>query len=375
MTIFLDHNSTTPLLPKAFEAMKPYFEELFFNPSGIHGACESIGEQIESWRFSISRHISSKKGRLIFTASATEANNFVLKQEMFKSVVTIAIEHPSVIVPALHCHPNRVYLVKVDEAGLIDLDDLENKIKLAKMNGRTLVSIQYANSVIHTIQPVSSISKICREMDVNFHIDATQAFGRICMPNIDVDFITVSAHKCYGPKGIGGLWISERILSERLVPLIHGGHQENSMRAGTYNVPSILGFKIAADYMYDNIENHTLYLNSLVSKFWNEFTEVLPDASMNGDVNNRIPGGLSISVKGTDIRSIILGLPDIIISSGMSCSSKESDPVLKAIGREDLVRCTFRMQIGFENTENEIDIAAKKISGLIKQSRNFWGYV
>ena len=376
MKIFLDHNSTTPILPLAFDSMKPYFTDLFYNPGGIQTICQDINSEIEKSRDILESLISHKKGRLIFTSSATEANNFIISQNYFTEILTTGIEHPSIIESSILYHKNEVIFLSLKSDGLIELENLESNLRtLSNSNRRILVSIQYANQVIHTIQPIESISKLCRKYGAYLHVDATQAFGKIPLIDYDIDFITVSAHKCYGPKGIAGLWISDDFDFNLLTPILAGGHQEFNKRAGTHNVAGIIGFRTAAEYMCTHYEEHRVKIETMSKRFYKGFVEQVSDCVLNGNLTNRLPGGFHFSVPGADMRSILISLPDLIISTGMACSSSESDPVLKALGKMDSTRNSFRMQIGFENTEQEMDTAVELLSNAIIKSRSFWGNI
>ena len=197
--------------------------------------------------------------------------------------------------------------------------------------------------------------------------------GKKSIFNLDVDFITVSAHKCYGPKGIAALWINDNLEEFHLNPLLAGGHQEWNLRAGTHNVSGIIGFKTAAEFMCSNYDEHESKVRILSERFYKSFINKIPDSTLNGNHTNRLPGGFHFSVPNVDMRAILISLPDIIVSTGMSCSSSESDPVLKALNKNDMIRNSFRMQIGFENTEEEIDIACESLTNAIIKSRSFWG--
>lgn len=374
MSIFLDHNSTTPMLDIAYKAMKPYFCDYFYNSSGLQNPCREIAETIENARTDLRKLVSFNAGLLIFTSSATEANNFVICQNIFHKIITIPIEHPSVINAARRYHGTDVIYSKIDSDGIVDLDDLKiNLIKNYQTDKKILVSIQYANQVIHSIQPMKEISDLCKKYGAYLHVDATQAFGKLPITNISADFITISSHKCYGPKGIAALWISKNIDLTKIKSLMCGGHQEFNLRAGTLNVPAIIGFHRAAQFMYSNYDEHFLSVSRLTSKFYNEFTKLVPDCFLNGSITQRLPGGLHFTVPNVDMRSVLLSLPNIIISTGMSCSSYESDPVLTSIGKKQQTRNSFRIQVGFENTEDEIHEAVVELSKKILEARSFWG--
>lgn len=372
MRIFLDHNSTTPLLQTSYDVMKPYFMEQFFNSIGIHEHCQKLSEEIEVARDDFKRLISKEAGEFIFTSSATESNNFIISQPMFHSIITTTIEHPSVLEPSKRYHKDTAEFIKVSADGLVDLNDLRTTLsKHSKKNNPILVSVQHANPVVHTIQPIKEIRAICKEYQIFLHVDATQTFGRLPLPAIDADFITISSHKCYGPKGIAGIWIKRNLMSS-IRPLIYGGHQEFCLRAGTSNVPGIIGFAASAKTVNKEMENNRKHIDVLTRILWEKLQDAFQDIELNGSTA-RIPGGLHFSIPGIDSRSIILSLPEVIISTGMSCSSEESDPILKALGRASLIRSSFRLQIGFENTVEEIKTAADLLISKISQSRSFWG--
>ena len=373
MTVFLDHNSTTPILELARLAMVPYFDGRFYNPSGIQQPCRNIMNDIDDARELFCNIIANGNGTMIFTASATEANNLAICQQFFDDVITTPIEHPSVTVAAENYHKGNVHYVDVLEDGTVSLEGLLNILnKLEKK--RILVSIQHANQVVHTVQPVDRISKICKEYEnVVFHSDATQTFGKLPIDALDADMVTISSHKCYGPKGAAGLWISDAVLKDGIRPLICGGHQEYNLRAGTYNVPAIIGFATAANYMNMNLQKHIDKILILSQQFQKHISNAFKDVQWSGNAEKCIPGGLHFAVPGIDSRTILMSMPDIIISTGMSCSSEEADPVMGALGKANMARHSFRVQIGFENTEAEINIACTRLIETINKARNFWG--
>ncbi|MBQ0068068.1 MAG: aminotransferase class V-fold PLP-dependent enzyme [Phascolarctobacterium sp.] len=368
--IFLDHNSTTPLLQCAYDDMKPYFCDLFYSPGGLQEICTSIADKIENTRKLIAGFISDQDGFLLFTSCATESNNFILKQGFFDIVITSPIEHPSLLKSAYFYHPDGVKKVKILSDGVIDVGDLECLLKENCSNKKVLVSIQHGNSVIHTLQDVEKISNLCLKYGAYLHVDATQTLGRISLIPNRADFITVSAHKCYGPKGIAALWIKKELLGKFGTPsLVGGGHHEKNLRAGTSNVPGIVGFGSAVNFMCTHLDQHAEHVKRLSKMFYTKFMKDIPNAILNGNKDMRIPGGLSFYVPGVDMRSILSSLPDIIISTGMACSTSGADPVMMELGGEELAKGSFRIQIGFENSENEIQQSVDALVTAIKQSK------
>ena len=375
--IFFDHNSTTPLLREAYEAMSPYFYDQFYNPGNTSQIpLENINRAAENARETISNLINGSDGKIIFTSSASEANNTAIKQKKYELIITSPIEHPSVLNPVNYRQNNgtEIFFLKIDDFGRIDIDNLENLLKSAE-NKKKLVTIQYVNQVIHTIQPVMQISSLCQKYNADYHIDAAQAFGRINLDlnELKADMITISAHKCYGPKGIGALWIRNRILNNDFESFIHGGHQEYGYRAGSLNIPGIIGFSKACEIVLSNLDERNKKVHEITNHLYLNLSKAVNDIKLNGHPENRISGGLHFSIYGVDMRSIITSIPDIIVSTGMACNGYDTDPVLGALNRSSESRFSMRLQLGFENTIEEVNYFIDVISKKIAHSRKFWG--
>lgn len=371
--IFLDHNSTTPVLPEAVSAMLPYFNTLFYNPGCVQYVCDELKTKIIEAKNIITKNLNRNTGKLIFTSSASESNNLAIKGFQFNHFITSPIEHPSVC----KLVKSSDKFVKIDSSGIVDLEDLKKLLCKRKNNIKTLVSVQHANQVLHTIQPINEIAKLCREYDAFFHVDATQTYGKEQFdfsPTI-IDLITVSSHKCYGPKGIGALWINDNILSSGFKGMIIGGEQEYGLRAGTLNVPGIIGFATAINVLHDNILENKNKIVKLTNYFLEKFLRNTPNVKLNGAISNRLAGGLHFSIRGVDVRSLLMATPEIILSTGMACSMADVDPIFAALDRLSESRYSLRMQIGFENTFDEITFAADLLSKKIEEARSNWGYI
>lgn len=367
--IYLDCHSTTPLDERVLAAMLPYFREQFGNPastSHIYGwEAESA---VKLARESIAAAIHAIPEEIIFTSGATEANNLAIKGvaeayfEKGKHIVTLQTEHNAVLDPCAYLQSlgfDLTYL-PVQSDGLLDLAELEKAIR----PDTVLVSAIAANNEIGVLQPLAEIGAICRSNQVLFHTDAAQAIGKIPL-NVEamqIDLMSLTAHKVYGPKGIGALYVRRRNPRVQLAPQMHGGGHERGIRSGTLYPPQIVGFAQAVSIaLADRLEENARILQ-LRQRLWQQLSS-LDGIMLNGHEHQRLAGNLNISVAGVDGQALILGLqPVIAVSSGSACTSTKNTPshVLKALGRSnDLAYASIRFGIGRFNTEAEIDRAAK----------------
>ena len=384
--IYLDHNATTPLSPRVREAMAAVMEKDFGNPSAIYREGRDAHYIIESARRSVARLINCTARRIIFTGGGSEANNLAIKGVAFmnmnggnparKQIITSAIEHPSVLGTAewLARHGIEVTFLKVDDAGLVDPDDLA-----AAISERTcLVSIMMANNEIGTIEPIAELARIAREKGVPFHADAIQAVGKVPVDveALGVDLLTVSGHKLFGPKGTGALFVRKGLSIEAL---IHGGKQEGGFRAGTENLIGLAGFGKAAELA----PRHLLLadrVKELRDRLQEGILKVVPGARVNGLRAKRLPNTLSLTLPGLRGESIVLALDrkGISLSSGSACRSGSPVPshVLLAIGltREE-AHCTIRISLGTDNTTAEIDRTVSTLSGVLQDSKSMVRFV
>ena len=373
--IYLDHNATTPLDRSALEAMIPFMVEHFFQPSGDHPACREVSQAVENARFSIKNLVGAAYGDVIFTASATEANNLAIRGPAWPSLVVSPIEHASVLRPALQRQMEGcdLHVLAVDELGLIDLGDIERALSRLPP---AMVSVQHGNQVIHTVQHLGEISAICRRHGAYLHVDATQTSGRapIAASAWAADLVTVSSHKCYGPKGVAALWLSPRAQQTTWHPLTLGGGQERGLRAGTLNVPAIVGFGRACEIAVGRLEADAEHLGCLGADFLERLEKSGLDFTLNGAAQNRLPGGVHVSIRGIDTRTLLARIPSVIAATGMACTQAGVDSVLAAIGRpSEASRGALRVQAGRATTADNIAEAAELIATTAKELSARWG--
>ena len=368
--IFLDNNSTTPIDPKVLDSMIPFFLEKFGNSSSkTHYFGWEAEAAVEIARQQISELINSNENEIIFTSGATESNNLSL-QNIINSkknhIITMATEHKAILDVCSYLEKKGVkssYLIP-DTNGIIDLNRLEKTIS----DQTKLVSIMHANNEIGVIQPIKKIGDLCKKHNILFHVDAAQSFGKI---NIDVkkmniDFLSISGHKIYGPKGIGALYINKKI---KINPIMYGGNQEKSIRPGTLPVPLIVGLGTASKISKELMETESNKIIELRNLLINKIKKEIPEMIINGDIENRIPGNLNISFPNLKGQSIVTSLNKIAVSSGSACTSSIPKPshVLLNIGlNKKLINSSIRIGIGRFNTQEEILIAAKNIIKTVK---------
>jgi len=356
--IYLDHAATTPIAKEVLEAMKPFFNKKFGNASSLHSFGREAREAIEHARDIIKKKANAKDHELIFTSGGTEANNFAIKGIAFanrkkgKHIITTKIEHDCVLNACkwLEKQGFEVTYLNVDKEGFINLNELEDKIR----KDTILVSVIHGNNEIGTIQDLESIGRICKEHDVYFHTDACQSFTKTKIPMEYVDLITINAHKIYGPKGIGGLFIRKDV---KIDPLLHGGGHEFGLRSGTENVASIVGFGKAVEIARKEHIDKMQALNKMLIRGALEIEETRLNGPLPGE--KRLCNNANISFKWIEGEAIILRLDSfgIAASTGSACSSRSLEPshVLLAIGLtpED-AHGSVRFSVGKENTKEEI---------------------
>ncbi len=376
--IFLDYQSTTPCDPRVVEKMLPWFTEKFGNPhSRSHAYGWEAEEATEIARQQVADVIGASPKEIVFTSGATESNNIALKgvARFYKGqknhVITVVTEHKCVLDSARHLEQEGfdVTYLPVDTNGLIDLE----KLKAAITDKTCLVSVMAVNNEIGVIQPLKDIGAICRERGVFFHTDAAQAFGKIPLDveAMNIDLMSISAHKVYGPKGVGALFVRRRP-RVRLVPLTTGGGQERGMRSGTLPTPLVVGFGEAARIAKEEMTNEASRIRYLSDKFMHAIVDSIPDVFINGDREQRWPGCLNISFAYIEGESMIMAIKDLAVSSGSACTSASLEPsyVLRSIGvGEDLAHTSIRFGFGRFTTEAEVDAAVSIIQGSIERLR------
>ena len=392
MLVYLDNHSTTRVDPRVVEAMLPYFAEQYGNAgSTSHAFGWAARDAVEAARTSIARCLNAKPREIIFTSGATESNNLAIRgladrlSRKGRHLVSVATEHPSVLDPLdrLTRRGFEVTLLPVSradspQAGQIDLDQLREAIR----SDTILASVMLANNEIGVIQPLREIADICHERGVLLHCDATQAVGRIPVDvdELGVDLLSCTAHKLYGPKGTGALFVCRRSPQIRVVPLIDGGGQERGMRSGTLNVAGIVGFGRAIELAADEMNVEQARVAQLRQRLHDGLIENVSDCFLNGPpltVNgalnpHRLAGNLNLQFRFVDGESLMMSMGDLAVSSGSACTSANPEPshVLQALGLpDDDVRCSLRFGVGRFNTTEEIDFAVETIQSAVQRLR------
>lgn len=376
-TIYFDHAATTAVAPEVKEAMEPYFCENYGNASSLYELGYKSKEAINIARGNVARAINAKPNEIYFTSCGSESDNLAIKgvarayRQNGNHIITSRIEHPAVLNTCrqLEREGFRVTYLKVDKNGFIDLEELKNSI-----NSKTiLVSIMFANNEVGTIEPIKEISRIVHSNNAIFHTDAVQAVGniKIDVKEMGIDLLSMSAHKFYGPKGVGALYVRDNI---DFIQLQNGGHQENDKRAGTENVAGIVGLGKAIEMANDNIVPNNEKLLNLRKYCIEQIKNRIPYIRINGDLNYRLPGNINISflyVNGKDLVKL-LAKKGICTSSGSACSSGLPQPshVLLAMGlSEDIANSALRITLGKENTKEDIDYFVDELEKIVVNLR------
>jgi cysteine desulfurase len=367
--IYLDCHATTPVDERVLAAMLPYFTERFGNPSSIsHVYGWEAEAAVKQTREILAAAINASPEEIVFTSGATEANNLAIKgvaEAYFKKgqhIITIATEHNAVLDPCnyLKSLGFEITILPVLPDGLIDLSQLEKAFRPETI----LVSVMAANNEIGVLQPLAEIGEMCRNSQILFHTDAAQAIGKIPLDveAMKIDLMSLTAHKVYGPKGIGALYVRRRNPRVQLAAQQHGGGHERGMRSGTLYTPQIVGFGKAVDIALTELATETQRLTELRQRLWEQLSQ-LEQIHLNGHPQTRLAGNLNISIEGVDGAALLLGLqPVMAVSSGSACSSATTAPshVLTALGHsEKLAYASVRFGISRFNTQQEIDIVAK----------------
>ncbi|MBL0898923.1 MAG: IscS subfamily cysteine desulfurase [Reyranella sp.] len=368
--IYLDYQATTPMDPRVLEAMMPYFTYKFGNPgSRSHAYGWEAEEGVEKARGQVAKLIGADEKEVIFTSGATESNNLAIRgvAEFYKDrknhIITTMTEHKCVLDTCRHLEQQgfEVTYLPVQKNGLLDLDVL----RAAITDKTVLVSVMAVNNEIGVIQPLAEIGKICREKKVFFHTDAAQAAGKIPLDveAMNIDLMSLSGHKIYGPKGIGALYV-RRKPRVRLVPMIVGGGQERGFRSGTLPTPLCVGLGEAAEICMKEMDGEARRLKKLQDRMLKGLQSKLTDLVINGDLEHRIPGNLNISFAYVEGESLMMGIKGLSVSSGSACTSASLEPsyVLRALGvEEDMAHTSLRIGLGRFTTEQEVDTAVDEL--------------
>lgn len=375
--IYLDHAATTYIKKEVLEEMLPYLDKKYGNPSSIYSIGKENKLAIDVSREKIAKELNANVNEIFFTSCGSEADNWALKgiafanREKGNHIITSCIEHPAILNTCKYLEKQgfAVTYLKVDSDGLINLAELENAI-----NNRTiLISIMFANNEIGTIQPIKEIANIAQKYNVYFHTDAVQAVGnvRIDVKELKIDMLSLSGHKFYGPKGIGVLYIKE---GTDIDNFIHGGGQEKGKRAGTENVPNVVGIGKAMELAYDNFDEKNTRLIKLRERLIDGVMERIPYVKLNGHRVKRLPGNVNFSFDGVEGEAVLLmlNMKGIYVSTGSACSSGSSKPshVLSAIGlNNDMCKGSIRLTIGDENTEEDIYYTIDCLENVVERLR------
>ncbi len=379
LPIYMDNHATTRVDPRVFEAMAPYFTEVYGNAaSRNHSFGWRAEEAVERARKQVADLVGANPKEIVFTSGATESDNLAIKgvAEMYAEkgnhIITVATEHKAVLDTCKHLEKRgyRVTYLPVLQSGLIDLDMLRESIT----DKTILVSVMYGNNEIGVIQPIAEIGRICRERGVLFHSDAVQAIGKVPVNVIhdNIDLMSITGHKLYGPKGMGALYVRRKSPRVQVTAQMDGGGHERGMRSGTLNVPGIVGLGAACELAGREMPEESVRIAGLRDRLLHKLTSELDETYVNGTMEHRLPGNLNISFAYVEGESLLMGINDIAVSSGSACTSATLEPsyVLKALGAGDeIAHSSIRFGLGRFNTEEEVDYAGNKVIEVVKKLR------
>ena len=379
LPIYMDNHATTRLDPRVLEAMMPYLTDVYGNAaSRSHGFGWAADQAVEKARAQVAKLIGATAREIVFTSGATESDNLAITGAVQAAggrghVITQATEHNAVLDTCrwLEKQGCRVTILPVDADGLIRLDDLRNAIENEKP---VLVTILAANNEIGTLQPIDAIGTLCREHGVLFHTDAAQAIGKIPIDvsRTNIDLLSISGHKIYGPKGIGALYVRRRNPRVELTEQMHGGGHERGMRSGTLNVPGIVGLGAACELAAAELESEAIRLTALRNRLQAKLEAGIDRVRVNGSQQQRLPGNLNMTFEHVDSETLMMGLKDVALSSGSACTSAKIEPshVLRALGLdEEAAHSSIRFGLGRFNTEEEVDYVAERLVDVVKKLR------
>jgi cysteine desulfurase len=376
LPIYFDNHATTTVDPRVVEEMLPYFSERFGNASSrSHGFGWAAAKAVETARERVAKLIRAKAEEIVFTSGATESDNLAIKgvaeanRTRGNHIITALTEHKAVLDSCKRLERSgfRVTYLPVKKDGLIDLDELRPVIS----DETILVTIMVANNETGVLQPIAEIGKLCRKRDVVFHTDAAQAAGKIPIDvgAQNIDLLSISAHKFYGPKGVGVLYARNGM---KVLPMIDGGGQERGLRSGTLNVPGIVGAGKACEICQQEMPQESCRIGGLRNRLRDNIVSKLDKVYINGSLEHRLPGNLNLSFAGLDGEELLTALDDIALSSGAACTSAHIEPshVLRALGiSEELAQASLRFGIGRFNTEAEVDYVAGRVIQAVEQLR------
>ena len=379
MPVYFDNHATTPLDPRVLDAMMPYFTSQFGNAaSRNHAFGWQAEEAVEKARKQIADLIGASAKEIVFTSGATESNNLAIKgvAEMYAEkgnhIITVATEHKAILDTCKHLEKKgcRITYLALEPDGLLDLD----KLKAAITDKTILISVMYANNEIGVIQPIREIGKIAKEKGVLFHTDAVQAVGKIPVNVIqdNIDLLSLSGHKIYGPKGVGALYVRRKGPRVQLSSQMDGGGHERGMRSGTLNVPGIVGLGEACALCQREMTEEAKRLAAMRDRLKGLLEHALDETFINGTMEHRLPNNLNMSFAYVEGESLLMGINDVAVSSGSACTSATLEPsyVLKALGiGDDLAHTSIRFGLGRFNTEAEVDFVASRVIAVVRKLR------
>ena len=380
LPIYLDNHATTPLDPRVLDAMLPFLQGKFGNPaSRSHSFGWEASKAVDLARQQVAALIGAAPEEIIFTSGATESDNLAIKgvaeasREHGKHIVTVVTEHKAVLDSCKHlehCGFEVTYL-PVESDGLLDLAAFRSALRA----DTTLVTIMAANNETGVLQPIAEIGAICRERGIAFHTDAAQAAGKvpIDVARQNIDLLSISGHKLYGPKGVGALYV-RKSTALQVAPQIHGGGHEHGFRSGTLNSPGIVGLGKACQLAQQELPAESCRIAGLRNRLCDRITSELDGVSVNGSIEHRLPGNLNVSFAGVHGEDLLMALDDIAVSSGAACTSDHIEPsyVLKALGlSDDLAQASIRFGLGRFTTEAELGYAAARVIETVRQLREF----
>ena len=377
--VYLDNHATTPMDPRVLKAMLPYFVHRFGNAASFtHSFGREALETVEKSRAEIARLIHCLPKEIIFTGGATESNNLAIKgaaaagKKRGNHIITVSTEHKSVLDPCRRLEMNgfRVTYLPVGKDGRLDLRALEKAVRKETI----LISVMMANNEIGVLQPVSAIGRLAKAKGILFHCDAAQAVGKVPVDvkALNVDFLSFTAHKIYGPKGVGALYVRKTNPAARLLPQLEGGGHETGLRSGTLNVPGIVGFAKACEVCRLHLKREAIRLKALRDRLEKTLLKNLPGTVIHGNRLHRLPNNLNIGFEGVPAKHLIEALPHLAVSAGSACLSTSPEPsyVLKAIGVSDsLRRSSIRLGLGRFTKKEEIDVTIKEVTRAVRELR------
>ena len=377
--IYVDNHATTRTDPRVVDAMLPYFTEHFGNAaSRTHDFGWQAADAVDTARTQVAALVGARATEIVFTSGATEANNLAIQGITKKCsgephhVITVVTEHRAVLDPCemVEQQGGCVTYLAVQPDGLVDVHELDRAVRPDTI----LITVMTVNNEIGVIQPIADIAKVARAHGVPLHTDAAQALGKtpVEVDQLGVDFLSMSAHKMYGPKGVGALYIRGGNRRTALEPLIYGGGHEQGLRSGTLNVAGIVGFGCAAGLCSNEFMAELDYVKRLRDRLWNGLNDRVSDIRLNGSMDRRVHHNLNVSFSGVDGEALLIGLDDIAASSGSACSSESHAPshVVKALGVDDnLARASIRFGLSHDNTDAEIDYIVNKVADMVRHLR------